>query len=124
MLSEKEKSIEYLKKIKKFRHKIDTGIIKLKSRLLNYLQEPLYDYLDDTRKEVDQLYNETRMYVYSHETPFNPRYATDDELISRYSMAKLIDIKTRKLMDKTINMLSLENERHIELMQKEGFYGY
>ncbi|TRY51708.1 Uncharacterized protein CTYZ_00003385 [Cryptosporidium tyzzeri] len=124
MLSEKEKSIKYLKKIKEFRHKIDTGIIKLKNRLSNYLQEPLNDYLDDTRKEVDQLYNETRMYVYSHEMPFNPRYATDDELISRYSMAKLIDIKTRKLMDKTINMLSLENERHIELMQKEGFYGY
>ncbi|KAK9172601.1 hypothetical protein CmeUKMEL1_13555 [Cryptosporidium meleagridis] len=124
MLSEKEKSIEYLKKIKEFRHKIDTGIIKLKNKILNHLQEPLYDYLDDTRKEVDQLYNETRMYVYSHETSFNPRYITDDELISRYSMAKLIDIKTRKLMDKTNNMLSLENERHIELMQKEGFFGY
>ncbi|KAH8584002.1 uncharacterized protein ELE39_002760 [Cryptosporidium sp. chipmunk genotype I] len=124
MLSEREKSIKYLKKIEDFHHKIDTGIIKLKSKLSNYLQEPLYNYLNDTRREVDQLYNETRMYVYSYETPFDPKYVTDDELISRYTMAKLIDIKTRILMNKTIGMLSLENERYIEVMQKEGYFGY
>ncbi|OII75383.1 uncharacterized protein cubi_01904 [Cryptosporidium ubiquitum] len=124
MLSDIEKSIQYLKKIEDFHHKIDTGIIKLKGEFLNYLEKPLYDYLDDTRKEVDQLYNETRIYVYIYEKPFNPKYMTDDELISRYTMAKLIDIKTRNLMNKTINMLSLENDHYIEVMQKEGYFGY
>lgn len=124
MSSDREKSIQYLKKIENFSRKIDTGIIKLKNKLSNYLEEPLYDYLDDTRKEVDQLYNETRIYVYTCDEPFNPRYATDEELISRYTMAKLIEIKTRNLMNKTIDMLSLGNESYVEVMYKEGYLGY
>ncbi|KAJ1608858.1 hypothetical protein OJ253_1767 [Cryptosporidium canis] len=124
MSYDREKSIHYLKKIDDFHHKIDTGIIKLKSKVTSYLEEPLYNYLDDTRREVDQLYNETRMYVYTCNEPFDPRYVTDDELMSRYTMAKLIDIKTRNLMNKTIEMLSLENERYIEVMNKEGHFGY
>lgn len=124
MLSDKKKSIQYLKRIEDFHHKVDTGVIKLKGKLLNYLKKPLYDYLYDTRKEMDQLYNETRAYVYIYETPFDPRYVTDDELISRYTMAKLIDIKTRNLMNKTIDMLSLENDHYTEVMNKEKYFGY
>ncbi|KAF7457344.1 hypothetical protein HWI79_2299 [Cryptosporidium felis] len=124
ILSEKNKSIEYLRKIDDFHHKIDTGIIKLKSKLVSYIEKPLYDYLNDTRKEVDELYNETRLFVYTCETPFNPRYTTDEEVMSRYTMAKLIEIKSRVLMEKTIDMLNLESDHFNRVVSKAKSYCY
>ncbi|KAH7647752.1 hypothetical protein FG379_003316 [Cryptosporidium bovis] len=110
--------VELIKKIDDFHRKIDTGIIKLKVEILNYLEEPLFCYLKDTRVQVDDLYNETRMYCYSYYERFNPRYMSDEEMINRYATSKMIEIKTKNLMERTNLMLELEAKRRKEIVLK------
>ncbi|KAH8740090.1 hypothetical protein FG386_000917 [Cryptosporidium ryanae] len=110
--------VELIKKIDDFHYKIDTGIIKLKVEILNYLEEPLFNYLKNTRNQVDELYNETRMYCYSYYNAFNPRYISDEEMINRYAVSKMLEIKAEKLMIETNLMLELESKRKKEVILK------
>ncbi|OII78112.1 hypothetical protein cand_035390 [Cryptosporidium andersoni] len=101
--------IEYLNLIESLNRKIDIGICKLMNKLYNYKNIPLNNFIDNGFQNLKEQYYWIELYVQSTSEVISPMYLSDEEIINRVNIAKIIE-KNSNLMMQSIEQMMAKKE--------------
>ncbi|KAL7069011.1 hypothetical protein ACR3K2_05440 [Cryptosporidium serpentis] len=107
--------IEYLNLIESLDRKIDIGICKLKSKLYNYKNIPFNNFIDHGFQILKEQHHRIELYVQSTSEVISPMYLSDEEIINRVNIAKIIEKNSNLMMQSIEQMIAEEDIRTKEL---------